>query len=63
MDSIKRQLTGRSPDYVRGFLDALKMAGQVTQQEAKTLLGWATEAAIRRIVTGPLGGPESQPDG
>lgn len=55
MEAIKTNLTGKAPDYIRGYLDALKAAGKLSDADAQKLLTWATEAAMRRIVTGPLG--------
>jgi len=56
-DAIKRQLTGMQPDYIRGFLDALRALGHPSERDAGTILTWATEAAMRRIVTGPIADP------
>lgn len=59
MDAIKSILTGKAPEYIRGYLDALKATGKVSESDAERLLSWATEAAIRRVITGPLGDPPS----
>ncbi len=54
-DVIKRLLTGRNPDYIRGFLDALKAAGHLDDREVSEIVAWATEDALRRMISGPLG--------
>ena len=56
-DAIKLNLIGQQPQYIRGYLDALKATGRVSDEQVEMLLSWATEAAIRRMVTGPLGNP------
>lgn len=57
MDIIKQYLTGKQPDYIRGYLDALRAYGKITDADVERLVSWATEAAIRRIVSGPIGEP------
>lgn len=59
MEVIKQNLTGKQPDYIRGYLDGLKASGKISDADAEKLVSWATEAAIRRIVTGPIGDPGS----
>ncbi|MBM3267391.1 MAG: hypothetical protein FJZ01_07065 [Candidatus Sericytochromatia bacterium] len=54
-DVIRRMLTGRNPDYIRGFLDALKAVGEIDERQVADTVAWATEAAMRRMITGPLG--------
>jgi hypothetical protein len=58
-DAIKRKLTGKQPDYIRGFLDALRALGHLDERDAGNILAWATEAAMRRVISGPVADPTS----
>lgn len=55
LDSVKTALAGKSPDYIRGYLEALKRGGDLTDHDGMDILNWATEAAMRRMISGPVG--------